>query len=36
MREEMVGLGLWLDTSAQTPPQTMTAIIPRRPETIVG
>ena|SRR6266576_6948310 len=36
MREEMVGLGLWLDTSAQTPQQTMEAIIAQLPETVVG
>jgi len=36
MREEMVGLGLWLDTSAQTPQQTLAAIIEQLPETVVG
>jgi adenylate kinase family enzyme len=36
MREEMVGLGLWLDTSAQTPRQTMATIIAQLPETVVG
>ena len=36
MREEMVGLGLWLDTSAQTLEQTLAAIIRQLPETVVG
>jgi predicted ATPase len=36
MRDEMVGLGLWLDTSAQTPQQTLSAIIRQLPETVVG
>jgi adenylate kinase family enzyme len=36
MREEMVGLGLWLDTTAQTPQQTMAAIIAQLPETVLG
>jgi len=36
MREEMVGLGLWLDTSAQTPQQTLAAIIGQLPKTLVG
>jgi len=35
MREEMIGLGLWLDTSAQTPQQTLAAIIARLPETVL-
>ena len=36
MREEMVGLGLWLDTSAQTPEQTLAAILARLPETVLS
>jgi hypothetical protein len=36
MRDEMAGLGLWLDTSAQTPKQTVAAIIARLPETVLS
>lgn len=36
MREEMTGLGLWLDTTTQTAEHTVAAIIAQLPETIVG
>ena len=35
MREEMVGIGLWLDNSDLTPEETVAAILAQLPETIV-
>jgi len=36
MREEMIGVGLWLDNAQLTSDQTVTAILERRAEAIIG
>jgi len=36
MREEMAGIGLWLDTERQTPDETVAAIMARLDEAVVG